>query len=94
MWDTCLICRYQQQRRRNGSSEDAGLVGHIHLHEVIYFLRTFLGFDAGMCLCHANSMILKFYYQTLEYFSHLCILCFVFFIRYDVGSESAFRNYS
>ncbi|CAL5196354.1 unnamed protein product [Lathyrus oleraceus] len=30
-----FIVEYQQQRRRNGSSEDAGLVGHIHLHEAM-----------------------------------------------------------
>lgn len=30
-----LVYRYQQQRKRRDSTEDAGLVGHIHLNEVI-----------------------------------------------------------
>lgn len=78
MWDTCLIRRYQGQRRRNGVPEDAGLVGHIHLHEVIDFLRTFLGFNAGKCLCHANSMILKFYNQTLWNIFHASVFYVLF----------------
>lgn len=61
----CLICRYQQQRRRNDGTEDAGLVGHIRLNEVIHFFNTCLGFDAGMCLYHAASTILKFYNPSL-----------------------------
>lgn len=61
----CLICRYQQQRRRRDGTEDAGLVCHIRLKEVINFFNTCLGFDAGMFLYHAASTILKFYNPSL-----------------------------
>lgn len=64
-WQLSFGCRYQQQRKRKGSEIDAGLVGHIHLDEVIGFLlcqisaylnfATYLNLDIGasMSLSHA-----------------------------------------